>query len=136
MYLIILIIFYMYFITEDKSRTNDNSNYAIVDSLWTFRYCVYFAVDTKSCGLSNAFYPCRWIIPTKTSFKLVWRFYMNEVHILIWVYVWAMFRVDDFPVVTFAHGRLLYNSLVHCRKLHLICTVLFYLTDGVIYSKT
>lgn len=45
----------MYFITEDKSRTNDNSNYAIVDSLWTFQYCVYFAVDTKSCVLSNAF---------------------------------------------------------------------------------
>lgn len=135
MYLIILILFYMYLITEDKSGTNDNSNYAIVDSLWTFQYCVYFAVDTKSCVLSNAFTRVDGLYQQKHHSNLYEDFIWMK-YILIWVYVWAMFRVDDFPVVTFAHARLLYNSLVHCCKLHLICTVLSYLTDGVIYSKT
>lgn len=85
----------MYFITEDKSRTNDNSNYAIVDSLWTFQYCVYFAVDTKSCVLSNAFTRVDGLYQQKHHSNLYEDFIWMK-YILIWVYVWTMFRVDDF----------------------------------------
>lgn len=70
----------MYLITEDKSRTKDNSNYAIVDSLWTFQYCVYFAVDTKSCVLSNAFTREDGLYQQKHHSNL-YEDYMNEVHI-------------------------------------------------------